>query len=159
MLAILISHVSYALNWQFCASVTNVFSSSYLPKRLPEDRNFLRCRKTEKSLEARSGCRVDDQSALSQIPSKRLLCVEPFVDEHFCHGGAQNLKSRPCLNGKSQFPQCFTVTVRVYFFTTWKEVNEQNALPVSEKRAYQFPYQQRLFEFHSDWRSTMPPML
>ncbi|GFV57500.1 hypothetical protein TNCV_4561361 [Trichonephila clavipes] len=62
------------------------------------------------------------------------------------------------LNGTSQFLQCFTITVSVCCFTTWKEVNEQNALPVPEHRAHHFPYQQRLFEFRLDQRSAMPPM-
>ena len=35
--------------------VIDVFSSSSLPKRALEDRNFLRCKKTWKSLRARSG--------------------------------------------------------------------------------------------------------
>ncbi|GFX01126.1 hypothetical protein TNCV_4580921 [Trichonephila clavipes] len=60
------------------------------------------------------------------------------------------------LNGTSQFPQRFTVMVNVYCFTTWKEVNEQNALPSPEHRAHHFPYRQRLFR--PDRKSTMPPM-
>ncbi|GFW93670.1 hypothetical protein TNCV_4541981 [Trichonephila clavipes] len=43
-------------------------------------------------------------------------------------------------------------------FTTWKEVNEQNALPSPEQCAHHFPYRQRLFEFRPDRRSTVPPM-
>ncbi|GFT92605.1 hypothetical protein TNCV_1480921 [Trichonephila clavipes] len=35
----------------------------------------------------------------------------------------------------------------------WKEVNEQNVLPIPEHRAHHFPYRQRLFEFRPDWRS------
>ncbi|GFV79677.1 hypothetical protein TNCV_1725021 [Trichonephila clavipes] len=62
------------------------------------------------------------------------------------------------LNGKSQLPQCLTVTVSNYYFTTWKKINEQNVLPVLEHRAHHFPYRQRLFELCSDRRSIMPPM-
>ncbi|KAJ4442716.1 hypothetical protein ANN_04307 [Periplaneta americana] len=48
-------------------------------------------RKRENRWEQDQNCRVDDQTTPSQIPSKQLLCAEPYVDEH-CHGGAQHLQ-------------------------------------------------------------------
>ncbi|GFU77232.1 hypothetical protein TNCV_4126091 [Trichonephila clavipes] len=52
----------------------------------PEMRIVMKsARKRENRLEQDQGCRMNDQTTPSQIPSKQLLCVEPYVDEH-CHG-------------------------------------------------------------------------
>ncbi|GFV08953.1 hypothetical protein TNCV_3821961 [Trichonephila clavipes] len=100
------------------------------------------------------GWRIKLLPANSCCASSRMWTSIVMEEQNTCSKHSTPL----VLNGTSQFSQCFTVTFSVYCFTKWKEVNEQNALLVPEHRAHHFQYQQRLYEFHPDRRSPMPPM-
>ena len=61
-------------------------------------------------------------------------------------------------DGSSQFLQSFAVVLTIHCLTSSKEVDEENALSVSEYRAHHFPGRQRLLEFRIAGGSTVTPM-
>ena len=140
---------------------SGIFSSSSLPKHAPRGQEFLEVQENVKIAESKIRA---VGWMIKQLPAKfrqNIYCGSScmwtgiVMEEHnTCSEHFMPL----VLNGTSQFPQCFTVTVSIYCFITWKEINEQNALPVLEHNAHHFLCQQPPFEFRSDWRSIMPPM-